>query len=64
MKLFRLTATAFLFLLPAIVGMCSNTYAWIVCSFYLYLHLFHIKYVRATHKLDKIDSVYNFNLSL
>lgn len=62
MKLFRFLATTFLFLLPAISLKFdkSGKLCWVICGFYLYLHLFFIQYVKMTHHLDGISSSLNF----
>jgi hypothetical protein len=64
MKLFRFLATALLFLLLAITLKFdkSGKLCWIVCGFYLYLHLFFIKYVKMTHYLDNISSRLNIQV--
>lgn len=64
MKLFRFLATALLFLLPAISLKFdkSGKLCRIICGFYLYLHLFFIKYVKMTHHLDSIPSPLNIKV--
>lgn len=64
MKLFRLVVTMLLFFLPALSLEIdkSGTLCWIICLFYLYLHLFFFQYVRLTHHLDKINTPLNFTV--
>lgn len=60
MKLFRFLATV----LPAISLKFdkSGKLCWIICGFYLYLHLFFIKYVKLKHCLDSIVCPMNIDM--
>jgi hypothetical protein len=60
MKLFRLVATILLFLLPAMSLSIDPTGK--LCLFYLFLHVFFIKYVKLTHQLDAIQSPINITV--
>jgi hypothetical protein len=64
MKLFRLVATILLFLLPAMSLSIDPTgkLCWFICLFYLFLHVFFIKYVKLTHQLDAIQSPINITI--
>ncbi len=61
MKLYCFLSTSFFFLLPAISLSFDpkGHLCWIICSSYLYLHLFHKKYVYYFHTFDKINHYWN-----
>lgn len=64
MKLYRFVVTVVLFLSPAISLSVNKkgTLCWIICLFFLNLHLFFIQYVKLTHRLDDID--YESNITI
>ena len=64
MKLYRFVVTVVLFLSPAISLSFNKkgTLCWIICLFFLNLHLFFIQYVKLTHRLDDIDHETNITI--